>query len=57
MEMDMSADQVISSINQLHLDGQVLAKKKVKKSHPELMRSALHYFPSWEHAIKESRIE
>lgn len=57
MEMDMSADQVISSINQLHSDGQVLAKKKVKKSHPELMRSALHYFPSWEHAIKESRIE
>ncbi len=57
MEMDMSVDQVISSINQLHSSGEALAKKKVKKSHPELMRSALHYFPSWEHAIKESGIE
>lgn len=54
MEMDMSVNEVITSINQLRSDGQVLAKKKVKKSHPELMRSALHYFPSWEHAIKES---
>lgn len=57
MEMDMSVDEVVTSINQLRSDGQVLAKKKVKKSHPELMRSALHYFPSWEHAIKESGIE
>ncbi len=57
MEIDMSADDVINSINQLHSDGQALAKKKVKKSHPELMRSALHYFPSWEHAMKESGIE
>lgn len=57
MEMEMSAEQVISSITQLHSSGEVLAKKKIKKSHPELMRSALHYFPSWEHAIKESGIE
>lgn len=57
MEMDMSANEVMTSINQLHSDGQILAKKKVKKSHPELMRSALHYFPSWEHAIKESGID
>jgi hypothetical protein len=57
MEMEMSANEVISSINQLHSSGEALAKKKVKKTHPELMRSALHYFPSWEHAIKESGIE
>lgn len=57
MEVDMSVDQVMSSINNLHSNGEVLAKKKVKKTHPELMRSALHYFPSWEHAIKESGIE
>ncbi|WP_169823098.1 hypothetical protein [Anaerobacillus alkalilacustris] len=57
MEVEMSMDEVVSSINQLHSDGQMLAKKKVKKSHPELMRSALHYFPSWEHAIRESGIE
>ncbi|WP_169819122.1 hypothetical protein [Anaerobacillus arseniciselenatis] len=57
MEIEMSANDVISSINQLHSDGEALAKKKVKKSHPDLMRSALHYFPSWEHAIKESGIE
>ena len=57
MEIDMSVDQVISSINQLHSSGEGLAKKKIKKSHPELMRSALHYFPSWEHAIKESGVE
>jgi hypothetical protein len=57
VEIDMSVDQVISSISQLHSSGEALAKKKVKKSHPELMRSALHYFPSWEHAIKESGVE
>lgn len=57
MEMAMSVNQVVSSINQLHESGESLAKKKVKKSHPELMRNALHYFPSWEHALKESGIE
>jgi hypothetical protein len=57
MDIDMSVDQVISSISQLHSSGEAMAKKKVKKSHPELMRSALHYFPSWEHAIKESGVE
>ncbi len=55
--MAMSVNQVVSSINQLHESGESLAKKKVKKSHPELMRNALHYFPSWEHALKESGIE
>lgn len=53
----MSVDEVISSINQMHSEGEALAKKKVKKSNPELMRSALHYFPSWEHAIKESGVQ
>lgn len=53
----MSVDQVLESISNIHSTGQTLAKKKVKKSHPELMRNALHYFPSWEHAIKESGIE
>ncbi|MCD8500894.1 MAG: hypothetical protein LRY71_03460 [Bacillaceae bacterium] len=57
MEIDMSVDQVLETITSIHSTGQTLAKKKVKKSHPELMRSALHYFPSWEHALKESGIE
>ncbi|MEG6615919.1 hypothetical protein V6C27_05685 [Peptococcaceae bacterium 1198_IL3148] len=51
MDVDMSVDEVLAQIRQLRNDGQSLSKKKIKQSHPELMRSALYYFPSWEHAI------
>lgn len=50
----MSANEVISQIKQLHEDGLILNKKKIKKSHPDLMRHALHYFPDWEHAKDKS---
>jgi hypothetical protein len=57
METSMSAEDVMSQIKQLHNDGRPLSKKKVKKSHPNLMQSALYYYPSWEHAIQETGLE
>ncbi|WP_187355270.1 hypothetical protein ['Paenibacillus yunnanensis' Narsing Rao et al. 2020] len=53
MEISLSSDEVISRIKQLHSGGG-LNKKSVKKSDPELMRSALYYFPSWEHAVRNA---
>ncbi|MFC0562421.1 hypothetical protein [Halalkalibacter alkalisediminis] len=54
MDVDMTAEQVLMTIQQLNAAGESLNKKKVKKSHPQLMRSALHYFPDWDHAIERS---
>jgi hypothetical protein len=54
MEVNMSADEVLTQIKQLQNNGGPLNKKNVKKSHPELMKSALFYFPSWEHAIQNT---
>ncbi len=54
MEVNMSATDVLTQIKKLQDNGEQLSKKKVKQSHPELMRSALHYFPSWEHAIENT---
>lgn len=54
MEVNMSSDEVLHTIKQLSTDGETLSKKQIKKSHPELMRSALHYFPSWDNAIERS---
>jgi hypothetical protein len=54
VEVNMSAEQVITEIQQLSAGGASLNKKKIKRSHPELMRSALHYFPNWDHAIERS---
>lgn len=51
----MTPEDVIAQIQRLHNDGIVLNKKKVKKSHPDLMRSALYYYPSWEHALNEAK--
>lgn len=48
----MSAEDVLSQIRQLRDSGAPLSKKKVKQSHPELMKNALYYFPSWEHALQ-----
>lgn len=56
MDLQMSADEVVASIARLHGDGTPLSKKSVKKSHPELMKSALYYYPSWEHALEKSGI-
>lgn len=54
MELSMSADDVLSQIAQLHDTGESLAKKHIKKTHPDLMRNALYYYPSWEHALGKS---
>lgn len=54
MDASMSIDEVLAQIRQLKSNGQSLGKKKIKKSHPELMKSALYYFPSWEHAVDNS---
>ncbi|GIN85013.1 hypothetical protein J6TS2_13990 [Heyndrickxia sporothermodurans] len=54
MEVDMSVEQVLSEIQRLHINGNQLNKKSIKKSHPQLMRSALYYFADWDSAINKS---
>lgn len=51
MEVNMSVDEVKKAIRRLENSGTPLKKKKVKKSHPELMRHALYYYPSWDDAL------
>lgn len=57
MENSLSSDQVISQIQNIHDNGQSLAKKSIKKQNPELMRNALYYYPSWDSAIKAAGID
>jgi hypothetical protein len=52
----MSSEEVIAQIKRLHGNGESLSKKYVKKSHPELMKNALYYYPSWEHAIQKTGV-
>ncbi|MDR7071058.1 hypothetical protein [Fictibacillus barbaricus] len=54
MEVTMSSEEVLLEIQHLSASGKNLNKKMVKKSHPHLMRNALHYFPSWDNAIERS---
>ncbi|MBM7663024.1 hypothetical protein JOC85_003850 [Bacillus mesophilus] len=54
MEANMSLDEVKMGIQRLTALEENLSKKKVKLLHPQLMRNALHYFPNWESAIKQS---
>jgi hypothetical protein len=56
MEHSMSAEDVLTQIVRLHDSGESLAKKSVKKQHPDLMKNALYYFPSWEHALQKTGI-
>ncbi|MDQ0338717.1 hypothetical protein J2S00_001503 [Caldalkalibacillus uzonensis] len=56
MDLKLSSEEVISHIRQLHQKGQPLNKKKVKRDYPDLMKSALYYYPSWEHALKEADV-
>ncbi|MDQ0192812.1 hypothetical protein [Paenibacillus wynnii] len=56
MEITLGADEVISRIKQLQLNGETISKKQVKQNDPELMRNALFYFPSWDHALKNAEI-
>jgi len=52
----MSILDVIEEIRRLRQSGQPLGKKKVKETHPQLMKNALFYFPSWEHALRSTEI-
>ena len=56
MDITLGADEVINRIRELQLNGETINKKQVKQTDPELMRSALFYFPSWEHALKNAEI-
>ncbi|GEN34742.1 hypothetical protein [Aneurinibacillus danicus] len=55
MEVNMSMEEVLVQITQLQDNGESLSKKKVKQAYPQLMQSALYYFPSWEHAIQNCK--
>lgn len=57
MDLNMSADDVIKQIAQLYGQGEALSKKHVKKTHPDLMKNALYYYPSWEHALQKSGVQ
>lgn len=54
MEADMSIVSVKEQIKQLINSGNSLNKKKIKQSHPDLLKNALYYFPSWDRAIESS---
>jgi hypothetical protein len=54
LDITLASEEVISRIKQLQSGGGTVNKKQVKQQDPELMRSALHYFPSWEHAVKNA---
>ena len=56
MNVDISPNQVLNQIKQLQSNGEILSKKKIKQSYPDLMKSALYYFPSWEHAVQNADI-
>jgi hypothetical protein len=56
MDISMSLDELTSQMMDLHNRGETLTKKHVKKEHPEIMKSALYYFPSWEHALGRAGI-
>ena len=56
MEITLASDEVISRIRQLQSSGGTMNKKQIKQQDPELMRSALYYFPSWEHAVKNAEL-
>ncbi|WP_407272106.1 hypothetical protein [Radiobacillus sp. PE A8.2] len=54
MELDMSVEEVVEGIRRLNKADENLSKKRIKKSHPELMRHALYYFSDWDKAKNES---
>ncbi|MFF3024462.1 hypothetical protein ACFVRR_17700 [Gottfriedia sp. NPDC057948] len=56
MDVKFTSKEVITQIKKLHNEGNSLRKKEVKQYYPDLMRSALHYYPSWQHAVDESKV-
>ncbi|WP_179874412.1 hypothetical protein [Bacillus sp. AFS002410] len=56
MDVKLTSKEVITQIQKLHNEGNTLRKKEVKQNYPDLMRSALYYYPSWQHAVDESKV-
>ncbi|MFP3125803.1 hypothetical protein OH784_24320 [Ectobacillus funiculus] len=56
MDVPLTSKEVITQIQQLQNEGNSLRKKEIKKLYPDLMRSALYYYPSWQQAIEESNV-
>lgn len=56
MEVSMSSKEVLTKIKKMYQSGEGLNKKRIKKSHPELMKNALCHYPSWEHVVKEVEV-
>ncbi|WP_170287662.1 hypothetical protein [Aquibacillus halophilus] len=54
MYVDMTMEEVMEGIRRLEKLEDNLSKKKVKKSHPQLMKNALYYFSDWEKAKDKS---
>lgn len=56
MDVTLTSKEVITQIQKLQNEGQSMRKKQIKELYPDLMRSALYYYPSWQHAIEESNV-
>lgn len=56
MELSWTPQEVLDRIRNMQHEGESLHKRQVKKSDPELLRHAMYYYPSWEHACKECGI-
>jgi hypothetical protein len=56
MDVSLTSKEVITQIQKLQNEGKSLRKKEVKQLYPDLMRSALYYYPSWQQAIEESNV-
>lgn len=54
MDADMSLNDVVTQIEELQRSGQPTNKKKIKELNPQLLKNALYYFPSWEHALQST---
>lgn len=54
MDFTLGADEVVRRIKELQSSGGSISKKQVKQTDPELVRNALFYFPSWEHALRNA---
>ena len=55
MDVPLTSKEVITQIQKLQNEGKSLKKKEVKQLYPDLMRSALYYYPSCQQAVEESK--
>jgi len=56
LDVLLTSKEVITQIQNLNNEGKSLKKKEVKQLYPDLMRSALYFYPSWQHALEESKV-